>query len=371
MSDAGMRKALSRVVLAVAALAVAIAIGEVLLTQVFEIHPPHHPQRYIRLRERPPLRSFEWEASETFLRKVDGIERHQFRLDNDEDGNVLPAFESEKPEGTILFLGGSTTECENVGESNRFPFLVGQLLAEKGIPVNTINSASIGNHSRHSLNILLNKGLKYEPDIAVMMHNINDLTTLRIEGSYFTDHPTRSLILTEKTGVLFHTKGFLRSTIPGLYQSTKNVLGFLVGEQDEFKNRRRQNFAVDKMSIQSQFRKSVLMFIGICHANDIEPVLMTQASRFKASPDPIVENLWGPNGAQEAGYRSFTDIFHALNEDIRQLCRDYDVLCIDLAKAIPPERTHLYDSVHFNDTGSKQAASVITAKLEALILSQQ
>ena len=261
--------------------------------------------------------------------------------------------------------------CANVTETNRFPHLVGKLLDLKGFQNHTINSAFIGNHSRHSLNILLNKGLALKPDLVILMHNINDLSTLRTEGGYFNEHPTRSLIATEDTSLSSHLAGAIRSILPGLTQLVENSMANLVGPSPTIKNHAPKQIVVDKITITDQFSKSLRTFLAICFANDIKPVLMTQANRFTPNPDPLIAKAWGAQGGQSAAYRAFTDVYHALNDTIRSISEQYNVLLIDLAAEIPSESTHLYDSIHLNETGSKRAAHIISRELSAAFQAEQ
>ena len=49
-----------------------------------------------------------------------------FRVDNDRF--IFPSNQHESPSKTIMFVGGSTTECSAVSESLRFPHYVSTLL---------------------------------------------------------------------------------------------------------------------------------------------------------------------------------------------------------------------------------------------------
>ncbi len=371
MTSSRQRRRVFRFIATCGALILAVFASEWLATNVLEIHSTSQPNRYIRLRERAPLQEWQWEFNEALLENTDGLEGRSFRMATDADGNILPHFRSNSPEHTLLFLGGSTTECANVSETHRFPHLAGQLLEEKGFPNSTINSANIGNHSRHSLNILLNKGLSIEPDLVVMMHNINDLSILRTEGSYFNDHPTRSLIATEDLSLTSHLKGTFKSILPGLGQLLENSAAAILDTPTAIKNHPPKSLAVDKITITDQFSKSLRTFLAICFANDIKPVLMTQANRFTDTPAPLIGDAWGPQGAQSAAYRSFIDIYHALNDVIRSLSEQYNVLLIDLAAEIPQDRSHLYDSIHLNETGSKLAAQIIAREIGTFLQARQ
>ncbi len=118
----------------------------------------------------------------------------------DENGFILPNGSEgikDKKIKKIIFLGGSTTEAFRMNEQDRFPYLVSKKLNEKyfdkSFSFQSLNSGLSGIHSMHSNLNLLSKGIEENPEIAVMMHNINDIATLIHEKSYFNKNSTRRL----------------------------------------------------------------------------------------------------------------------------------------------------------------------------------
>jgi len=93
-------------------------------------------------------------------------------------------------------LGGSTTECVYVDEDNRFPYLVGRLLERQThLKVNSYNAGRSGNNTLHCINVLINKVVNLEPDIVVLMENINDLAILMYDKTYWNNNPSRSPLI--------------------------------------------------------------------------------------------------------------------------------------------------------------------------------
>ncbi len=82
----------------------------------------------------------------------------------------MPAQRFDSPSATIVFLGGSTTECLFVAEDLRFPTYVSTLLETKGLQINSMNFGRSANNVQHSINNLINHVVNDEPDIVVMMH---------------------------------------------------------------------------------------------------------------------------------------------------------------------------------------------------------
>ena len=155
-------------------------------------------QRFIRLREHFSSTSEIRTPSDEYLKTTDSLIKDKYVFRTDENGFIIPSKISYKnPDVSMVFLGGSTTECRFVNEDNRFTYLIGQIVREDklGLKINSYNSGVAGNNSFHSINILLNKIIPIKPDFVIMMHNFNDLVILIYEGSYWNNNPKRSPII--------------------------------------------------------------------------------------------------------------------------------------------------------------------------------
>ena len=111
--------------------------------------------------------------------------------------------------------------------------------------------------------------------------------------------------------------------------------------------------------------------ICICQSHEIVPVLMTQANRITDHPDPVVAAYIDRYGSDTGiSYRKFKELYDAFNDTIREVGRKNQVMVIDLAREVPPDKKYLYDLVHFNDAGSQLAAQIIAARLKGVIAPQ-
>ena len=97
-----------------------------------------------------------------------GLIRNGNRSEVEVNGPRSPAIK------TILFLGGSTTECNEVDEPFRFPAVVEKLLRDAGANVLTENGGVRGHTTQDSLNALLNRDGFRDADVIILMQNIND-----------------------------------------------------------------------------------------------------------------------------------------------------------------------------------------------------
>jgi hypothetical protein len=332
-------------------------------------------RRFIRLKELSPLRNGFIIPSDQDMRVADGLVKKKYRIQIDKDGFIMPSRKYNDPDLSIIFLGGSTTKCAYVAEKNRFPYLVGELLEKKTAKrINSYNSGVGGNHSLHSIDILINKVLPINPDIVVLMHNINDLNTLLYEGSYWNTNSSRSLIITDNIPSLFSRliQDVGIAVIPNIsVRLGRLIYNLKIFTDDEFKQIRGEKRSIDEDKLVFAFRKNLQTFISICKIHRTIPVLMTQANRISIKPDPIIkkaitENL-GKFGISNA-YENYKEVYDKFNQTIRDAAKENEVLLVDLAAKIPQKREYIYDTAHLNDAGSKIAAQIISESLYPIIL---
>jgi hypothetical protein len=329
------------------------------------------PNRAISLREyRPSMKEILPAGKKE--KHFDTLRSKEYLLRIDNDGFIIPSKKYDHPDLSIVFLGGSTTECRFVEEDHRFPYLSGKLLEQNlGIKINSYNAGRSGNHTLHSLDILLNKVFPIKPDIVIMMENINDLSILLHEKTYWGKNSSRSVIFNINDEIVSNFFKIMRDRwIPNLAaalhnfdKSIRTLWKSRAKGDDEFARTRGQSIAVDKQAMIAQFEMNLQSFIYLCKARNIVPVLMTMSSRFKEKPDKIVEDAVKDVGL---GYQQFKDLFDSFNESIRKKAHENNIVLIDLAKDIPQEKEFLYDIVHHNDEGSIMTAQIISKQLKPL-----
>jgi hypothetical protein len=336
-------------------------------------------RRYINLREMPPLIDTQDVPTDKDVRESDDLVQKPYRVRTDARGFMLPYNRYEKPDLSLIFLGASTVACIYVEEENRYPYLVGQFLAQKtGKKITSINSGVGGNNSLHSLDILLNKIVPVRPDVVVMMHNINDLVTLIYDRTYWSQNPTRSPIVNfsfykNLTGLKALSTLARDMYIPNLHAATRILSKKIFGKKvkdpdDEFASIRGKKLTVDETAILAEFKMNLNTFINICRARHITPVLMTQFNRYKADPDPkVIKAMQGFESDSKIPMGEFMKLYAGFNEAIREVGRANSVAVIDLAALIPQDKQYMYDVVHLNTRGSQLAARLISERLVKLV----
>jgi hypothetical protein len=336
-------------------------------------------RRYINLREILPRIDTVDVPPDKAVRESDGLVQKPYRVRTDAQGFMLPYHRYDKPDLTLVFLGGSTVACIYVEEENRYPYLVGNLLEQQtGKKITSLNSGVGGNNSLHSLDILLNKIIPVRPDVVVMMHNINDLVALIYDRTYWSKNPTRAAIVNfssykNLTGLKAIATLARDYYIPNLHAATRilshKIFGKKVKEQDdEFAYIRGKKLTVDQAAILAEFKMNLNTFISICRARKITPVLMTQFNRYKADPDPkVLKAMQGFESDAGIPVSVFIDLYARFNQAIREVGEQNGVLVIDLAALIPQDKQYMYDVVHLNTRGSRLAAQLISERLQSQV----
>ncbi|MCG2771403.1 MAG: hypothetical protein L6277_04855, partial [Desulfobacterales bacterium] len=160
--------------------------------------------------------------------------------------------------------------------------------------------------------------------------------------------------------------------IPNLNYAYRNLKKTLSAkEEDEFAGARGKKLIIDQAKMGHDFAADLQTIVCTCKAWGIVPVLMTQANRITANPDPVVAAYIGRDGRERGlSYPQFKELYDAFNDTIREVGRKNQVMVIDLAREVPADKKYLYDLVHFNDAGSQLAARIIAARLKGIIAPQ-
>ena len=337
--------------------------------------------RSIVLREINPNQYASIRPNNNYMKDVENLEQINYEINIDENGFIANGnINTPNPDIKIIFLGGSTTETLFVPEKSRFPSVIERnLRRELEQTVNVYNGGVSGNHSMHSVFILLAKGIPLQPNYAVLMHNINDFALLSKTESYWEAPKSRSLVVENIDGnfktiedssrnILFNIiKAAKDSLAPNLYTYLRpRLFADIQFHRDEFEGFSKNFNDLDLDKVEQQFRSSITSFIQLSRAWNIEPILMTQGNRI----DPNLEYFqkWFiryQRGVMTA--REFSDVYKRLNEVIREIALQEHATLIDLDLLIPKSNEFLYDTIHLNEAGSILMADIVSAQILELI----
>jgi len=338
--------------------------------------------RAIHLREFNPNQQAVVRPTNYYMQGVENLEQINYAVNIDSNGFIKTGNpELDNPEIKILFLGGSTTETLFVPEEQRFPSIVERTLREKlGKDIEVYNSGVSGNNSMHSLFIFLSKGIPLKPTYAVLMHNINDFGLLFKSESYWVAPISRSLLIdstllgyttiedSTRTAIFNFFKAIKNFLVPNLYSYLRpRLFANVKMHQDEFTAFRKKNFEdLNLEEYKNQFKSSLVSFIELSRAWNIEPILMTQANRIDAK-DSLFQQWFSMNDRNEMTYNEFIELYKLSNQLIRELSKTYSVHLVDLDILIPKNNEFIYDTVHFNEAGSKLVADHVSKKILEII----
>ncbi len=369
-----MKKILKYMSVGVVCVAAVLIILEFLLECLYGIPNSERAKRAIPINENEPYivqiasRDDYYNGVYAVKDVFSGLGDYTARIDA--NGFIEPSKVHDEPDRTILFLGGSTTECITVSEEKRYPYLVGRMLEEEtGYAVNSYNAGVGGGTSHDSLDTLIHKGLVLEPDIAVLHHNINDLIMLlKYEDYCYTKTGESYDFYWMQTAGSNPIGNGLKARLKNVWkQLFPSISGRIAALNTSKALPLPQNMQIeyDQEVVFSKFRRNLEMFISICEINDIRPVLMTQANRLGDEPDELIKQLYEACGGYELGieYSEFWKLYEKMNDIIRTTADEYNVLCIDLEDNIENSPEFFCDMVHYTDEGSVKAANVITREL--------
>ncbi|MDA9096938.1 DUF5050 domain-containing protein [Methylophilaceae bacterium] len=263
---------------------------------------------------------------------------------------------SDKSVQSILFMGGSTTENNEVDPEYRFPFLVGKILSQGTKRfVAGINGGVRGHTSQDSLNLYLNHPSPYfkNTQYVAMMHNINDRLRLYMHDDYKSvishARPTpQNKIRSTGAQLFLDIISWIESSSNIGYLSINTLRNlFSPSNQKIFINENMIDINAYKISEKKVklFKQNIKNMIALTKANNQTMILITQ---------PILKN----SAAQDQ-----------LNKAVRDEALANNVVLIDLANEslkYGDFRKNIFydDGIHFNNLGSKWAAGFIAQEIE-------
>jgi lysophospholipase L1-like esterase len=331
--------------------------------------------------------------SMTFAPTMPGL-RGESRFVINESGIRGRAF-SEADRYRILAVGGSTTECLYLDETEAWPHLLEQQLsAESRVsPVWVGNVGKSGHNSEHHV-LQVEKLLDQYPhiDLVLVLVGTNDMTKVGSDGRYsplndverqlaFAVHPAglnqadAGLPFFKRTE-LWRTLRKVRDNLVASFDGAlvQDTLGAVYVRMRE--NRRNATALIDDypdLSVALHAYKSNLnRIVDAAEAHGTEVVFATQPSLWSENMTGAAQDLlWmGRIGKYyedaPAAYhtaRALAGGMKAFNDVLLDVCEERSLDCVDLAAAVPKTPEAFYDDVHFTEAGARIVADVLARHL--------
>jgi hypothetical protein len=319
-------------------------------------------------RMQDPFLDRDLSPDDEYLKYSNGLKRENFRFVTNQDGLILGPAQYDKRldlrKCDILFMGGSTTECMFVRDSLRFAYKTSRILSDTfGREIIGLNAARSGNHTFHTISNLIHTCLEYKPKVLLYMENINDLALLSKTGSYFDAPPSRAMKMMFTEEKKSYGQHFINSYLPNIYRHSRVMISRIKKEKDtsidEFSGYRSMENREDV--ILTEYEKALQTLHGICEAQGIRLVLMTQFNRIDDANRAFLEDINQHSGISEL--TKWIPTYIRMNQLIRDFSLKEGITCIDLDKEVPHTGQYIYDQVHVNDAGSVLVSEIIAREM--------
>jgi lysophospholipase L1-like esterase len=290
-----------------------------------------------------------------------------------------------------LCVGGSTTECLYLDQSEAWPALVQAGLAGDAW---VANAGISGRSTRDHLVQLEHLLPQLEPlDRVVLLVGVNDLQLVLGQGRDYDptalDAPgARRALLPRAFEVLppeYRDATFPRSTclwrfvvprVKGLRPSSQVQDGagqaYVRWRRYRASSPQVLEALPDLEAGLAEFRANVADLARLCRDAGASPLFLTQPFLWAPDSPPEHRRLFWMGGvgpyqqAPGASYYSCAALAEGMqryNAALRELCLELGADFFDLAARVPPEAAYFYDGVHFNEAGARLVADQVTASL--------
>lgn len=360
-------------------IAIAIALTEIALTLFFPIADPN-AGRKSRLPDMEYIESqfFPNEAYVFYPEKGLAHMGEYARFTTNNMGFRGRDLMMPKPadEYRIFMVGGSTTECLYLDDEATVTAdleRIANSFSPDGLKVRVYNAGKGGDRSFDHVAMISQRIVHLQPDMIILFSGINDLLAAMADVDYLHCPQKR------RTGYSFTDLIGLLATE---FQIPRGI-SLLMHRRSESEIRQALPFHSDYRRL-VQVRKSKRLspspprtdlasyasnlrtIIGICRAQNIQLVLMTQPTTWNSRIDTTTASWHWMNCCDSVTYRE-ADMDRAMkqyNDVTRRLASQFDVPLVDLGRVLPKSSDIMYDDCHFNLNGARIAAECIAGYLK-------
>ncbi len=295
----------------------------------------------------------------------------------------------------ILAIGGSTTECLYLDQSETWPYVLQRTLNED-TPNHNVwvgNAGMSGITTRHHI-----MAMKYLPlremkiDAVILLIGSNDFGMRLVQNEHYDPNflakPKAEEIVMAQTftgGYFinpddpFFKKIFIwkllkkRGTL--LLQPVQGNVQDAAGKMLITWRERRQsakeirNELPDLSSGLQEYATNINKIIDIAKEKSVRLIFMTQPTMWKPGlSDKLKALLWGgmagdvQKGSGKAYYspEALEKGMEKYNDTLLKICRVRQAECIDLSSMLEKDTSVFYDDAHFNENGARKAARALS-----------
>jgi len=289
----------------------------------------------------------------------------------------------------IVMIGGSTTICANLDDSEEWPHLVMQDInaRSQGLHVWAGNAGQAAANTVHHLVLMQWMPGVLRPDMVIFLIGVNDLNaTLAFNGAstqaileqqagYEGDLPAGTHWRSVNVYPLYRRlRLFLVSHVAAENLKQRlhppSRLPLLTSQINDLRHRREVSpvLPLPDLSIGlKEYRGRIVALAARCRDLEIRCLFLTQPSMWRSNMPAAEEHLiWtgsigpfeDPKGFVSAGNLAFA--MDSYNRILLDVCQQNGLECFDIAARIPKSTASFFDEEHFNESGARAMAQNLT-----------
>ncbi len=299
---------------------------------------------------------------------------------------------SDQDDYRLLAVGGSTTECLVLDQTETWPQRLQDRLNQNDNQLKVwVGNAGQGGRTTREHIMHLRYLLPQYPSLkaVILMVGINDLALRLSQGeAYDPNYLNTRQAEQELIERAFYLRVNQDPYKPYYHQSAIWRLGEQIWQartlaqtakdidiEDEgataMVSRRalRKNASIIKDELPdlsfalAEYERNLNTLIDIAQAHHTRLILMTQPTLWQADLSPAEQDLlWFGWGGDREYYYSVTALAEGIsryNQTLLTVCKQRQIECLDLANLLPQDTTIFFDDVHFNESGAEQVAKSI------------
>lgn len=299
----------------------------------------------------------------------------------------------------ILAIGGSTTECLYLDDSEAWPWLLEKRINESpGAEKAWVGNVGRSGHNTRNHILQVEKMLEQysEIDLLILLVGINDLALRLLQDSDYVPLSQE----TEK----YRQKLFYRSfaLIPpmepalpffqrlALWQQMRRIKKVIIkpGIEDNLQDETGEIYAKwrsfrksalvlrdelpDLSSALLEYAQNINTIIETAREHGVEVMLLTQPALYKENLEEELANLLWFGGVGSFQFTAGSEYYsigamaramQAYNQVLLDACEQSGVSCLDLARQLPKDTTVFYDDVHLNESGAEKVAAMVAESI--------
>ena len=271
-------------------------------------------------------------------------------------GSELPA---DRSIPRILFLGGSTTECLYLDDSETWPQLVGAALSEL-TPVWVGAAGRSGRTSVHHLRFLEESELLRSGglDVVVLLAGLNDMTKAFLGVSEDEQRAGDLLPLWHRS----HLAGIVHGLVDGWLSARAGRLEHwavhLPRQQAERAAGTKRDPELDLGPWLDAYGARLGRIAALCREHGARPIFLTQPVQWREGLSPEVEARFWFGWLEQGGFSSVRGLrsgIEAFNARTLEVGARLGVPVVDLS-AMHGDTRFYFDDCHFTEAGSRELA---------------